>query len=91
MMWARDAGSSFLRAPPEMLALIEAAGFTVRAWEDVTAETAGSSAPAPPHSIQRIVMGEALDDIIRAGHRNREEGRIVMVQAVFDRLEARRC
>ena len=91
LMWARDAGSSFLRRPPEMLALIEAAGFTVSAWDDVTTETAGSSAPVPAHSIQRIVMGEALDEIIRAGHRNREEGRLVMVQAVFNRLEARRC
>lgn len=91
LMWARDAGSSFLRRPAEMLALIEAAGFTVSAWDDVTAETAGTSAPAPAHSIQRIVMGEALDEISRAGHRNREEGRIVMVQAVFNRLEASRC
>jgi hypothetical protein len=74
-----------------MLALIEAAGFAVRAWDDVTAATAGSAAPVPPHGIQRIVMGEALDEIIRAGHRNREERRMVMVQAVFIRLEARRC
>ena len=91
MMWARDAGSSFLRPPPEMLALIEGAGFTMRAWDDVTAENAGSTGPVPAHSIQRIVMGEALDEIIRAGNRNREESRIVMVQAVFNRLEARRC
>lgn len=91
LMWARDAGSSFLRRPPEMLALIEAAGFTASAWDDVTTETAGSSAPVPAHSIQRIVMGETLDEIIRAGHRNREEGRLVMVQAVFNRLETSRC
>jgi SAM-dependent methyltransferase len=91
MMWARDPGSSFLRRPAEMLGLIEDAGFTARAWDDVTAETAGSGGPVPAHSIQRIVMGDALEDIIRAGNRNREEHRIVMVQAVFDRLEAPRC
>jgi SAM-dependent methyltransferase len=91
MMWARDPGSSFLRRPAEMLGLIEDTGFTARAWDDVTAETAGSGGPVPAHSVQRIVMGEALDDIVRAGHRNREEHRVVMVQAVFDRLEARRC
>lgn len=70
-----------------MRALIEAAGFGGRAWDDVTADTAGPSAGAavPPHSIQRIVMGEALDEIARAGHRNREESRVVMVQAVFAR------
>jgi sarcosine/dimethylglycine N-methyltransferase len=91
LMWARDPGSSFLRRPAEMLALIEDAGFTARAWDDVTAETGGSGAPVPEHSVQRLVMGDALDGIIRAGNRNRAEHRIVMVQAVFDRLEAPRC
>ena len=91
LMWARDPGSSFLRRPAEMLGLIEDAGFTARAWDDVTAETGGSGAPVPAHSIQRIVMGEALDDVVRAGNRNRAEHRIVMIQAVFDRLEAPRC
>ena len=90
-MWARDPGSSFLRRPAEMLALIEDAGFTARAWDDVTAETGGSGAPVPEHSVQRLVMGDALNAIIRAGNRNRAEHRIVMVQAVFDRLEAPRC
>ena len=90
-MWARDAGSSFLRPPAEMLGLIEDVGFTALAWDDVTAETAGTSAPAPAHSIQRLVMGAALEEIIAAGHKNREEGRIVMVQAVFTRLEGRPC
>jgi hypothetical protein len=54
----------------------------------VTAETAGPSAGAtvPAHSIQRLVMGEAIEAISRAGQRNREEGRIVMVQAVLARL-----
>lgn len=87
VMWARDPTLSFLRAPDEMRLLIEAAGFRPRAWEDVTAQVAGPSAGAvvPPHSIQRIVMGDALAEITRAGQRNREEGRIVMVQAVFER------
>jgi hypothetical protein len=57
----------------------------------VTAETGGSGAPVPEHSVQRLVMGDALNDVIRAGNRNRAEHRIVMVQAVFDRLEAPRC
>jgi SAM-dependent methyltransferase len=85
VMWARDAGSSFLRPPAEMRALIEAAGFTARAWDDVTAETGGTVdvAALPAHSIQRIVMGESLGEILRAGQKNRDEGRIVMVQGVF--------
>ncbi len=90
VMWARDAAMSFLRPPGEMRALIEAAGFRLRAWDDVTAEIAGpsSGAAVPAHSIQRIVMGEALDEVTRAGQRNREEGRIVMIQAVLERTTA---
>jgi hypothetical protein len=91
MMWAREPGASFLRPPSEMLALIESVGFTARAWDDLTAEVAGPATAAPPHAIQRIVFGEALEAIVRAGQRNREEERIVMVQAVFERLEARGC
>jgi SAM-dependent methyltransferase len=87
VMWARDARSSFLLPPDEMRALIEAAGFRVRAWEDVTLELAGASAGAavPAHSIQRLIMGEALEAILDAGRRNREEGRIVSIQAVLER------
>jgi ubiquinone/menaquinone biosynthesis C-methylase UbiE len=41
VMWARDASTSFLRTPDAMRAVIEAAGFRARAWEDMTAETRG--------------------------------------------------
>jgi SAM-dependent methyltransferase len=87
VMWARDAAASFLRVPVEMRALIEAAGFRARAWDDVTIEIAGSGPDAvvPTHTIQSLVMGDTLAAISRAGRRNRDEGRIVMVQAVFDR------
>ena len=87
VMWAREPAQSFLRAPADMRGLIERAGFRACAWDDVTAETAGpaTGAVVPAHSIQRLVMGEALDAITRAGQRNREEGRIVLVQAVFHR------
>ena len=88
VMWARDASSSFLRTPPAMRAVMEAAGFRVRVWDDVTAETAGPGIAdeIPPYFASRIIMGDALDAIVRAGHRNREEGRIVSVQAILDRL-----
>jgi ubiquinone/menaquinone biosynthesis C-methylase UbiE len=36
--WASDAGSSFLATPDEMRALLPAAGFTIEAWRDTTAE-----------------------------------------------------
>lgn len=87
VMWARDASTSFLCPPDEMRAVIEAAGFRARAWEDVTAETVGpaTGTAVPAHSIQRLVMGDAIDAIIAAGHRNRAEGRVVSIQAVFER------
>lgn len=85
VMWARDASTSFLRIPEEMRTLIEAAGFRVRIWEDVMAEISRSGGTRPAHSIQRLVMGDALDAITRAGNRNREEGRMVMVHAICDR------
>jgi SAM-dependent methyltransferase len=86
-MWARDATTSFLRSPEEMRTLIEAAGFRARAWDDVTFEIAAPSSGAgvPAHSVARIVMGDAIDDIMRAARRNRDERRIVMIQAVFER------
>jgi SAM-dependent methyltransferase len=87
VMWARDPSGSFLRTPSEMRALIEGAGFRVRVWDDVTAETAGPVDPAtiPAHSAQRLIMGSELDAIICAGHRNRDEGRLVSVQAICER------
>src|SRR4029450_6170002 len=87
VMWARDAASSFLRPPAEMRALIEAVGFRAQAWDDVTPEPAGPTAPAPTpaHSAQRLIMGERLEEIIRVGHRNRGEGRLLSAQAIFDR------
>jgi SAM-dependent methyltransferase len=87
VMWARDASTSFLRSPADMRAVIEAAGFRMRGWDDVTAETAGptTGTAVPAHSIQRLVMGDAIDEIIRAGHLNREERRLVSIQAVFER------
>jgi SAM-dependent methyltransferase len=87
LMWAPDASTSFLWTPDALRALIADAGFRELAWDDVTAETAGpaTAAAIPAHSAQRLIMGGALEEIIQAGHRNRTEGRLVSVQAVFER------
>jgi ubiquinone/menaquinone biosynthesis C-methylase UbiE len=87
LMWARDPSTSFLLPADDMRRLVAQAGFAERAWDDVTAETAGPATAAniPAHSVQRLVMGAALEDITAAGHRNRTEGRLVSVQAVFER------
>jgi hypothetical protein len=85
-MWARDATTSFLRTPDAMRALIEAAGFRVHAWE-VMAALPGvvPGTPVPAHNIYHLVMGDAMAAITQAGDRNRDEGRMVTVQAVCDR------
>jgi SAM-dependent methyltransferase len=85
LMWARDPSQSFLRTPAKMRGLIERTGFRARAWDDITAEAVGPATAPPRHAVQRLIMGEALEAIMQAGQRNREEGRIVMVQAVFER------
>jgi ubiquinone/menaquinone biosynthesis C-methylase UbiE len=87
LMWASDPSTSFLRAPDDLRALITGTGFAERAWQDVTAETAGPAAAdsVPAHSAQRLIMGQALDAILQANHRNRAEGRMVSVQALFAR------
>jgi len=86
VMWACDAATSFLRTPGEMRALIEAAGFRAHAW-DVMAAMPGlePGAAVPAHNIYHLIMGDAMAAITHAGNRNRDEGRMVTVQAVFDR------
>jgi SAM-dependent methyltransferase len=86
LMWAEDSATNFLRTPARMRGLLEASGFRIDAWDDVTAETIGGRAPPQGTSIQSLVMGERLAAIAAAGRRNRDEGRIVMVQAVAERL-----
>jgi ubiquinone/menaquinone biosynthesis C-methylase UbiE len=89
VMWARDPSTSFLRSPAVMRGTMEDAGFRVLEWDDVTAEieAPASAAAIPAHSIQRLIMGDALEAIVRAQHRNRGEGRLVMIQAVLERSE----
>ena len=88
LMWARDASTSFVRRPAEMRALIEAASFRTRAWSDVTAaNSAQVPAEAPQaYGIPKIIMGDSYEAIMLAGKRNTDEGRVVSVHAVFDRV-----
>jgi len=88
VMWARDATTSFLRTSGEMRALIEAAGFRVHTWDVLPALPGlARDAAVPAHNIYHLVMGDAMAAITQAGDRNRDEGRMVTVQAVCDRLE----
>jgi hypothetical protein len=85
LMWADDPRTNHLLTPTQMRAVVERAGFAVRAWEDVTAEASGGRAPPHGRSIQSLVMGERLPAIAVNGRRNRDEGRVVVVQAVCER------
>lgn len=86
VMWSRDGAMNFLRKPEQMRAVIEVTGFRIRRWDDVTNEKT-PSAPRPAYSIQQLVMGDDLLARIRiADKRNDTEKRLVMVQAVFDRM-----
>jgi len=85
VMWSRDGTNNFLRKPEQMRAMIEASGFRIHKWEDVTHEKT-PKVPRPKYNIQKLVMGDELLAKIRvADKHNDEEDRLVMVQAVFER------
>lgn len=87
VMWSRDGRNHFVRTPEQIQAVIEAAGFQVRKWDDVTELREESVNPRPIQSIQKLVMGEVLlAEIMRTGQLNEAEKRLVMAQAVFNRL-----
>ena len=70
-----------------MWATIEAAGFRLLRWDDVTDEKDLPAAVRPKYMIQKLVMGDALLTEIRpADQRNDKEKRLVMIQAVFQRI-----
>ena len=85
LMWAVAETTSFLRTPVEMRSMIEDAGFRTRSWDELKANALQSNTTAPTHTIQNLVMGDALAAIRLSDQRNRDEERIVNVQAVFDR------
>ena len=71
--------------PNDQKAEIEAAGFRMRAWDEETLRSASAGAADTALGIRELVMGDELAPILHAHQRNREEGRLVSVQAVFDR------
>ncbi len=91
--WASEASLSFLRAPAEVRTLIADTGFTELAWFDDTATArpwyqARAKALAengvPPLGIH-LILGERFDVMSANQMRNIEEGRIAIIQAVFER------
>ena len=84
LMWADDDTTDHVQSPDTMLAIIQAAGFTALAWDEVRLGPPPPDAPRPPRTIQSLVMGDDhLAAIMSASRQNEDEGRLTMVQAVF--------
>jgi SAM-dependent methyltransferase len=84
LMWADDPATDHVRAPDEMRAVIEAAGFSGLEWSEVRIGPPPPAVSRPTVTIQSLVMGDVrVAEIQRASRRNEDEDRIVMVHAVF--------
>jgi ubiquinone/menaquinone biosynthesis C-methylase UbiE len=94
--WAREPSISFLVAPAETRAQLEASGFRVLAWEDKTdiaiaegeAERARLKAnPAPPPALGiQLILGDDFAAMMKNSARNLEERRIGLINAVVERI-----
>lgn len=81
--WADDPSESFLIRSEEMLALLQAAGLTVEAFDDVSAEELRRPSAAAAQS--PLAVAAYVDDIgtrTRNSRRSLEEGRIRFVRCI---------
>ena len=92
--WAGDPAVSFLVTPEENRRLLAASGFAELAWKDLTESAiafarkrqATTAQEGPPPLGPKIVMGEAdFPEMLANQLRNLEEGRDVVIQAMFQR------
>lgn len=88
--WARSAETSFLVAPQDLRALLEASGFRISSWEDTTAAAQEwftslarkiQQSGLPPLGFH-VLLGSDFQVMAQNQRRNLEEGRIVLVQVV---------
>ena len=95
VVWADHPAMSFLRTAEETRALLEAAGFRVRAWHDVSdqavaeaeaekARAAAASAPRPLLGVH-LIVGPSFPEKMRNGQRNQAERRIRLINAVVEK------
>jgi MPBQ/MSBQ methyltransferase len=91
--WSREPELSFLRPVTEMRALIASADFEEIEWVDTTESAIAwfqgmssrqASSPPSPLGIH-VLLGPEFSEMARNLLRNLEEGRIAVVQAVFER------
>jgi ubiquinone/menaquinone biosynthesis C-methylase UbiE len=94
-MWAERPEISFLRTPDDTRAMLEAAGFRVAQWHDVSeaalveaeAERAQMrAASGPPVLGIHLIVGPSAREKMRNGQRNQEEKRTLLINAVLERI-----
>lgn len=92
--WAREPSISFLQPPDAVRALLHDAGFHEIAWEDETAASAAwfrarvaasDAQSAPPPLGLHLLLGAETGTRIGNVLRNLAEGRVKVVQAVYER------
>jgi SAM-dependent methyltransferase len=92
--WAEQPTMSFLRAPEEIRNLIRCTGLVEIGWYDETevarpwyaARAKAMEQGLPPLGIH-LILGERFPAMSRNQMRNLEEGRIRIIQAVFERSQ----
>jgi hypothetical protein len=89
--WASHAEISFLQPASAVRALVAAAGFAELAWNDVTAPSVewfrqrAAAASAGPSTLGlHMLIGERFGMAFWNQVRNLEEGRVAIVEAVFE-------
>lgn len=90
--WASDASHSHLVEPGSLRALLPSVGLEERVWRDVSAETLAwldahrldPDRPLPPLNM-RLVMGDGFHDKRRNTDQALRDGRIVIVQGIFEK------
>lgn len=89
--WAREPSISHLRPPEAVRALILTSGFSELAWADETAsatewfrERLASAPSGAPQLGLSLLLGPDFPEMFRNQVRNLEEGRIRVIQAVFE-------
>jgi hypothetical protein len=92
--WARDPAISFLRPPAAVRSLLADLGFVERVWRDTTAPSvdwfrkrlaAMRAAPSAPPLGLHLLLGPDFAAMFANQVRNLEEGRIAVIEAVWER------
>lgn len=92
VVWARDASISFLLPPSELRELMHAASLVGREWRDTTQVAldwfhsiiASVAERGPPPVSPAVVLGSDFPQMVANMARNLGEGRLVVIEAVFD-------